>query len=103
MPEERLRASIEGLGGEFGAGAREVSQQGGLAPCVMAGGQGRPGLGDAFAAAGAHPQLAGQVTQAGGAVLYRGADVALRNRFADADDHGGIVNANANDCQYRSI
>jgi hypothetical protein len=29
--------------------------------------------------------------------------VPLGNRFADAYDHVGIVNANANDCQYRSV
>jgi hypothetical protein len=29
--------------------------------------------------------------------------VPVGNRFADAYDHGRIVNANANDCQYRPI
>jgi hypothetical protein len=28
--------------------------------------------------------------------------VPVGNGLADADDHVGIVNANANDCQYRS-
>jgi hypothetical protein len=54
---------------------------------------------NAFAAAGADAQLAGQVAQRRGPAFDRRTNVAIRHALADANYHGGIVNANANDCQ----
>ena len=76
--------------------------RGSLAARLEGGVQGCPGFGHALAAAGAQAQLARQIAQAAGPALHGGFDVPVRYCFADAYDHGAIVNANANDCQYRS-
>jgi hypothetical protein len=102
MPEGRLKASSEGLDGEFRAGLWEVSVRNGLAVRLERGRQGCFGLRETFAAAGAHPKFTGEIAQTGGSALHRGPDMSLGNRFADAYDHVAIVNANANDCQCRS-
>jgi hypothetical protein len=55
---------------------------------------------NAFAAASAYPELPGEVAHAGGSAIDGAADVPVRDSFTDANDHGGYLNANANDCQY---
>ena len=62
-------------------------------------GQGAAGLRKALAAARPKSRLAAQVREARRAAFHRGSNVAVRHGFAYADDHGAIVNANANDCQ----
>ena len=101
MPEGYLKVSGGSLGGEFRGGAGEIPVSRGLTVRIEGGRESCPGVGDAFAAAGADPELPGKVTQAGGSALHRGPNVPVRNCFADANDHVAIVNANTNDCQYR--
>src|ERR1700735_3937616 len=86
---------------EFRGGLGEEPVRRGFTVRIEGSGEGCPSFRDAFTAAGAHPELPGKVTQAGGPALDRGADVSVGDRFADANNHGAIVNANANDCQYR--
>ena len=91
---------INCLDGELGGDRGEEAGTARLT-CFERGGQCRFGLRQALAAAGSDPQVAGQIAQRGRPALDGGADLALRNGFAYAYDHAVIVNANANDCQYR--
>src|ERR1700729_2546337 len=63
--------------------------------------QGGLRLRQAFAAAGSNPEFAGEIAQAARPAVYGGADVSVGDGFAHTNYHGAIVNANANDCQYR--
>ena len=73
MGEARGRQA-HGLGARF-EGVQRVRQRG-------------LGLGQAFTAAGAHTELAGEIAQAARSAPDRGPDVPVGNRFADANDHG---------------
>jgi hypothetical protein len=59
----------------------------------------RFGFGETLAAAGPDAEVAPQIADVRRTGFDSAMDLPVRNGFADAYDHGGILNANANDCQ----
>ena len=84
---------------EFGGGGEQRGSEG--IAGLQGRGQCRLGFRQALAAAGADAKIARQVAQAARATLDGDPNLSVRHRFADANYHERIVNANANDCQYR--
>jgi hypothetical protein len=98
MPESRAPSDGKFGGvGEVGAGRGAA----GVAALSQRMRQGVFGLGQALAAAGSQSEFSTQILHTRGTALDGGPDVSLGNGLAYANDHVRIVNANANDCQYR--